>query len=108
MIRRPPRSTLFPYTTLFRSETAKVATQMGTQIHAGDNYRRVVELVQAGAVGPVGECHVWVSRDWGGGDRPKDTPDVPKGLHWDLWLGPAPERPYHPEYVPGPKWYKWW
>jgi predicted dehydrogenase len=87
---------------------AKVATQMGTQIHATDNYRRVVELVQANAIGPVRECHVWVSRDWGGGDRPKETPPVPKHLHWDLWLAAAPERPYHPEYVPGPKWYKWW
>src|SRR3989442_177317 len=44
---------------------AKVATQMGTQIHAGDNYRRVVELVQSGAIGPVREVHVWVSRAWG-------------------------------------------
>ncbi|HZT80505.1 MAG TPA: Gfo/Idh/MocA family oxidoreductase, partial [Gemmataceae bacterium] len=67
---------------------AKVATQMGTQIHAGDNYRRVVELVRANAVGPVRECHVWVSRDWGGGDRPKETPPVPRTLDWDLWLGP--------------------
>jgi predicted dehydrogenase len=87
---------------------ARVATQMGTQIHAGENYRRVVELVQANAVGPVRECHVWVSRDWGGGDRPKETPPVPRTLDWDLWLGPAPERPYHPNYVPGPVWYKWW
>jgi predicted dehydrogenase len=86
----------------------KVATQMGTQIHASDNYRRVVELVQAGAVGPIRECHVWVARDWGGGDRPPETPPVPAYLHWDLWLGPAPERPYNPVYVPGPKWYKWW
>ena len=44
---------------------AKVATQMGTQIHASDNYRRVVELIQAGAIGPVREVHVWVSRAWG-------------------------------------------
>ena len=43
----------------------KVATQMGTQIHAGDNYRRVVELVQTGAIGPVHEVHVWVGRAWG-------------------------------------------
>ncbi len=86
----------------------KVATQMGTQIHATDNYRRVVELIQADAVGAVRECHVWVQRAWGGGERPKDTPLVPAHLHWDLWLGPAPERPYHPDYVPGPKWYKWW
>jgi predicted dehydrogenase len=86
----------------------KVVTQMGTQIHATDNYRRVVELVQAGAVGAVRECHVWVERGWGGGDRPTETELVPGYLHWDLWLGPAPERPYHHVYVPGPNWYKWW
>jgi predicted dehydrogenase len=86
----------------------KVATQMGTQIHATENYRRVVELVQAGAVGPVREVHVWVARDWGGGDRPAGKHTPPGQLHWDLWLGPAPERPFHPDYVPGPKWYKYW
>lgn len=86
----------------------KVATQMGTQIHATDNYRRVVELVQGNVIGPIRECYVWNDRDWGGGDRPKDTPPVPKYLHWDLFLGPAPERPYHPIYFPGPAWYKWW
>mgnify|MGYP000187343021 CR=1 FL=1 len=47
------------------AEKANVATQMGTQIHAGDNYRRVVELIQSGAIGPVREVHVWVSRAWG-------------------------------------------
>jgi hypothetical protein len=81
---------------------------MGTQIHATDNYRRVVELVQADAVGPVREVHVWVERGWGGGTRPTAVPPVPAYLHWDLWLGPAPARPYHSDYVPGPKWYKWW
>ena len=47
------------------ARTAGVATQMGTQIHAGANYRRVVELVQSGAIGPVREAHVWVDRTWG-------------------------------------------
>ena len=103
---------------------AGVATQMGTQIHAEENYRRVVELVQAGAIGPVREAHVWVSRAWGWQpteeeakrhgdivllrDRPTETQPVPAGLNWDLWLGPAPERPFHGTYVPGPKWYRWW
>src|SRR3954469_1044979 len=99
---------------------AKVATQMGIQIHATDNYRRVVELVQTGAVGPVREVHVWVGRAWGRQSpedaarnkdivsvtaRPKESEPVPPGLDWDLWLGPAPERPFHPVYFPGPKWY---
>jgi len=86
----------------------KLATQMGTQIHAGENYRRVVELVQSGAIGPVRECHVWVSRGWGGGGRPQGEHPVPPNLNWDLWLGPAPHRPYHGDYLPGPKWYKYW
>ncbi|VTS04242.1 Gfo/Idh/MocA family protein [Tuwongella immobilis] len=85
------------------AETAKKTgkvTQMGTQIHAGDNYRRVVEIIQSGAIGDVTEVHVMSGKSWGGGDRPKDTPPVPKGLNFDLWLGPAPTRPYHPIYVP--------
>jgi hypothetical protein len=105
------------------AKKAGVATQMGTQIHASGNYRRVVELIQSGAIGPVREAHVWVSRAWGWQsqeeakqhkdllwtpDRPKEEVTVPKGLDWDLWLGPAPERPFHPVYVPGPKWYRWW
>ena len=85
----------------------KVATQMGTQIHAGDNYRRVVELIQAGAIGTVREVHIWVGRSWSGGERPKETPAVPETLSWDLWLGPAAERPYHPDYVPK-NWRRWW
>jgi predicted dehydrogenase len=102
---------------------AKVATQMGTQVHASDNYRRVVELIQTGAIGPVSEAHVWVGRAWGRQsdeaakknhdifsvrERPTDTPPIPSGLDWDLWLGPAPARPYHGVYFPGPKWYRWW
>jgi predicted dehydrogenase len=83
------------------------ATQMGTQIHAGANYRRVVELIQGGAIGAVSECHVFCSKTWSGGERPSETPEVPKNLSWDLWLGPAPERPYHPTYLPA-NWRRWW
>ncbi|WP_437185538.1 Gfo/Idh/MocA family protein [Planctomicrobium sp. SH668] len=105
------------------AEKANVATQMGTQIHGFPNYRRVVELIQSGAIGPVREAHVWVSRAWGlqseddakaGGDivfaqdRPTEVMTPPEFLDWDLWLGPAPERPYHDVYFPGPKWYRWW
>src|SRR6266850_798612 len=88
---------------------AKITTQMGTQMHAQNNFRRVVELVQTGAIGPVSEVHVWVSRAWGDGDRPKEGEPVPSWLHWDLWLGPAPERPFHTSYIQGqPRWYKYW
>ena len=85
----------------------KVATQIGTQIHARSNYRRVVELVQSGAIGQVAEVHVWCGGAWVGSDRPKDTPPVPKELHYDAWLGPAPFRPYHPTYLPR-TWRGWW
>jgi predicted dehydrogenase len=105
------------------ADEAGVATQMGIQIHATENYRRVVELIQTGAIGAVKEAHVWVSRAWGlqskeaaernkdivfVTDRPKESMPVPEGLHWDLWLGPAPQRPFHEVYFPGPKWYRWW
>jgi predicted dehydrogenase len=88
---------------------SKVATQMGTQIHATDNYRRVVELVQSGAIGPVREAHVWCGRVSGEGKRPADMPPVPPNIDWDLWLGPAPHRPYHSIYMPGNLvWNRWW
>src|SRR3954468_5617194 len=85
----------------------KVATQMGTQIHATDNYRRVVELLQAGAIGTVKHAHHWVGGSFAPGDRPTDTPPVPPNLNWDLWIGPAPYRPYHPKYMPF-AWRGWW
>ncbi|MEQ8787870.1 MAG: Gfo/Idh/MocA family oxidoreductase [Pirellulaceae bacterium] len=75
------------------AEEKKLVTQMGTQIHAGDNYRRVVELVQSGAIGPVREAHVWVGVDYAGKTFGKPQP-APKSLAWDLWLGPAPRRAY--------------
>ena len=85
----------------------KVATQMGTQIHATENYRRVVEIIQSGAIGSMTEVHTWAGRAWGGHKRPTDTPPVPPYIHWDLWLGPAPERPYNPVYLPA-NWRGWW
>ncbi len=84
-----------------------LATQMGTQMHATDNYRRVVELVQSGAIGQVTECHVWCEKSVAGSGRRGGTPPVPRHLHWDLWLGPAQARPYHPEYLPK-TWRRWW
>lgn len=102
---------------------AGVVTQMGTQIHATENYHRVVELIQSGAIGDVHEAHVWVGRAWGlqsaedaekmkdrlfVAARPQETMTPPSYLDWDLWLGPAPERPFHRVYFPGPNWYRWW
>ncbi|NIA14840.1 MAG: Gfo/Idh/MocA family oxidoreductase [Nitrospiraceae bacterium] len=80
----------------------QVATQMGNQGHAGEGIRRVCEWIWADLIGPVHEVHVWTDRPiWPQGiDRPSETPPVRDTLSWDLWLGPAPERPYHPNYLP--------
>ena len=95
---------------------AKVATQMGNQGQASEETRRLCELVWAGAIGTVGEAHVWTDRPsqglfkeyWPQGvPRPQETPPVPDSLNWDLWLGPAPMRPYNPAYLPF-KWRGWW
>ena len=85
----------------------KLATQMGTQIHAEDNYRRVVELVRGNAIGAIKEIHVWFGSAWGGRPFSTDTPAVPANIDWDLWLGPAPVRPYHPQYFSG-AWRCYW
>ncbi len=87
----------------------KVATQMGNGGHASNGLRSAVEWVQAGVIGPVREVHAWTNRPiWPQGlDRPKDTPPVPRHLDWELWIGTAPERPYHPAYHPF-KWRGWW
>ena len=87
---------------------AGVATQLGTQIHAEENYRRVVEIIRSGAIGDVGEVHVWVGKGWGGGERPSGGEEPPKTLHWDLWLGPAPVRPYVPGRYHPAQWRRWW
>lgn len=88
----------------------KVATQMGNQGTSGGGFRQNVEVIQSGALGPVKEVHVWSNRPiWAQGmiDRPKDTPDVPSTLSWDQWLGVAPDRSYHPSYLPF-SWRGWW
>ncbi len=90
---------------------AGVATQMGNMGQAEEAARRTCEIIADGAIGPVREVQVWSSaRFWKWShfeERPKDTPPVPEGLDWDLWLGPAPARPYHPEYHPW-TWRNWW
>lgn len=95
-----------------------VATQMGNSAQATDDVRQLCEMIVigSGVIGHVREVHIWSDRPmrglsgtyWPQGvDRPKDTPPVPSTLAWDLWLGPAANRPYHPAYVPF-KWRGWW
>jgi predicted dehydrogenase len=74
----------------------KVITQMGTQIHAGENYRRAVEIVRSGILGPVRRVQVWCEKRPNPVRLAKTPPPVPKGLDFDLWLGPAPARAYDP------------
>jgi len=96
-----------------------VATQMGNGAHSGHTYRTVAKMIRDGVIGEVREVHCWCDNEWddpprvarGDGsrkrDRPKETPPVPAHLDWDLWLGPAPDRPYHPCYHPM-QWRSWW
>jgi predicted dehydrogenase len=94
----------------------RVATQMGNQCQASEQARRLCEMIDDNAIGPVREVHVWTDRPskglleeyWPQGiNRPADSPPIPSTLQWDLWLGPAPSRPYHPAYVPF-RWRGWW
>lgn len=80
----------------------KVMTQMGNQGRSGNGVRELSEIIWAGVIGDISEVHSWTNRPvWPQGiDRPKDTPPVPDHLDWDLWLGPAPLRPYNPVYLP--------
>ncbi len=97
-----------------------LATQMGSAAHGSDNYHRVVELIRAGVIGEVREVHAFQDNEWEpvprvprldsgpefGGRQPAGQP-VPKSLNWDLWLGPAPVRPFHSTYHPR-HWRGWW
>jgi hypothetical protein len=88
------------------SRQYKVATQMGNQGHCGEGYRRLCEYIWAGAIGNVTEVYSWTDRANGGlGPRP-NTETVPKGMHWDEWIGPAPFRDYHDDLHPH-EWHGW-
>ncbi len=119
-------------TRLIRETAAQhphLSTQMGNQGHASEARRKIREILDTGVIGPVREVHVWADRAWGLQDaasaekfdrihgfyndtqivgRFKEAMPVPTNLDWDLWLGPAPERPFHATYFPGPRWYRWW
>lgn len=88
-----------------------VVTQMGNMGHAGEGLRLTKEWIDAGAIGAVSEVHVWSDRPgkfWKsqGKSAPTDTPPVPPTLDWNLWLGPAKQRAYHPDYCPR-QWRGW-
>ncbi len=91
------------------AKQARGSTQMGNQGHAGDGVRLIREWVEGGLIGTVREVHFWTDRPiWPQGiDRPTEAHNAPPTLDWDLWLGPAPERPYHPAYAPF-RWRGWW
>ncbi len=99
------------YETLMLTEAARkhrVQTQMGNQGHSSNEIRMLYEWIRDGAIGPVREVYAWSDRPVGGDPwsdfpimaRPTETPPVPETLDWDLWLGPAAYRPYHPIYHP--------
>ncbi len=91
------------------AEKRNLVTQMGNQGHAKEGARLVCEWIWDGAIGPVREVHVWTNRPiWPQGiEAPKEIPSCPPTLSWDLWLGPAQWRPYHPAYCPF-VWRGWW
>ena len=76
----------------------KLATQVGTQRHAKPNFERVKELIQDGAVGELSDVYVWGNRQLPKPGYPAGAGEPPKGLHWDLWIGPSPFHPYSPDY----------
>jgi len=84
------------------AERASVATRMGIQHHTDDGLRRLRELLEAGTIGTVQKILVWTNRPiWPQAmERPLEMYHEPDHLNWNLWLGPAPERPYHPDYAP--------
>ncbi len=88
---------------------AGVATQLGNQGRSDEGNRVTCELVWAGAIGEVREVHAWsLNGVWTTlRGRPKETPEVPNGLDWQMWLGPKADRPYHPAYAPF-NWRGWW
>ncbi|UCH15692.1 MAG: Gfo/Idh/MocA family oxidoreductase [Bacteroidales bacterium] len=100
------------YESRLLTETAKkykVATQMGNQGNSGEGLRQICEWIWSGAIGEVKEAYAWTNRPiWPQGlERPKEQPPVPDTLAWDLFIGPAPYRPYHPTYTPW-NWRGWW
>jgi predicted dehydrogenase len=109
-IQKPLARTLWEVRQLMETaRKSKVATQMGNQGHAGEGTRQIREWVEAGVIGTVREVQLWTNRPiWPQAlDRPLEEYYTPPWIDWDLWLGPAPARPYNPAYAPF-KWRGWW
>jgi predicted dehydrogenase len=87
----------------------RVATQMGNQGNSGEDVREVCEWIWNGEIGEIREVHAWTNRPiWPQGlQRPKEIIPVPDTLNWDLFIGPAPMRPFHDIYTPW-NWRGWW
>ncbi|MEF8845754.1 MAG: Gfo/Idh/MocA family oxidoreductase [Bacteroidales bacterium] len=87
----------------------KVATQMGNEGHSNDNVRKIAEIIWNGTIGEVREAHAWSDRPiWPQGlEPPEKSMEVPDSLDWDLFIGPAADRPYHSDYHPW-SWRAWW
>lgn len=107
---KPLAHSLYEVRTITEAARGKgVVTQLGNQGHSTDSIRQFVEMIHAGAIGTVREVHAWCSNSYrprGFRTPPRETPQVPATLDWNLWLGPAHDRPYHPIYLPG-KWRGW-
>src|SRR5579883_2756410 len=84
------------------AQQKRVATQVAVMNAASEDTRLLCEWIADGAIGSVRQVHNWSSRPfWPQGlERPQASQQVPEGLDWDLWLGPAPERPFHHAYLP--------
>ncbi len=105
------RTVLEAYALTDAARRYNVVTQMGNQGHSGEGLRRTIEYLNAGAIGTVRRVHVWTDRPawwWPQGiKRPAGSRPVPQGFPWDVWLGPAPVRPYNKGYHPF-AWRGWW
>ena len=88
---------------------ARVATQVGTQRHASENFNRVREIVLDGGIGELKEAFAWGNRQIRGKDYLPPEGDPPSNFHYDLWIGPSPFHPYNPGYFGGClQWNKYW
>ena len=109
-VQKPLTHSVFESRTLrLVAKQTGVATQMGNQGNSGEGIRQVCEWIWNGEIGDVSEVHAWTNRPiWSQGmNKPTGKAKVPKTLDWDLFIGPAKYRDYHPDYQPW-GWRGWW